>query len=108
MATYGTWGQLVGSTEEWVDDIAIDRAVNGGAKARAFFTAKKRRWTLRHVLTEAELGALQTFYDTYRTSANTFTWSGDGTSYTVIFDGAPSLTPTGSRMTEVQVRLVQQ
>jgi hypothetical protein len=108
VATYGTWGQLVGSTEEWVDDIVVDRAANGATKARAFFSAKKRRWTLKHLLTATEYGTLQTFYDTYRATANTFVWSGDGATYTVLFDGAPSVSHLGAMRSEVTVRLVQQ
>jgi hypothetical protein len=108
MASYGTWQQLAGSTEEWIDDIAIDRAANGATKARAFFTAKKRRFTLKHLMDATDRGALQTFYDSYRTAANTFTWSGDGASYTVLFESAPTISHLGSRWSEVTVRLVQQ
>jgi hypothetical protein len=108
VAAYGTWGQLVGSTEEWIDDIQIDRAANGATKARAFYSAKKRRWTLKHLLTASELSALQSFYDTYRVSANTFVWSGDGTTYNVLFESAPTFNRLGSKFTEAQVRLVQQ
>lgn len=108
MATYPSFGQLVGSTAEWVDDLQIDRAVNGSAKVRAFYTAKKRRFVLKHVLSKADVGTLQTFYDTNRLAANTLTWSADGVSYTVLFDGAPRVTPHGSVYSDVEVRLVEQ
>jgi hypothetical protein len=89
MAALVAYAQLIGSTEDGVDDLKIDRAVNGSVKARAFYTARKRKWKLKHLLTATELNALLTFYDTYRTTANTFTWTRDGASYTVLFDEPP-------------------
>ena len=108
MATYPSFGQLVGSTAEWVDDLQIDRAVNGSVKARAFYTAKKRRFVLQHLLNKADVGTLQTFYDTYRLVANTMTWAGDSVAYTVLFDGPPSVKPIGGPYSKVEVRLVEQ
>lgn len=108
MATYPSLAQLVGSTAEWVDDLQVDRAVNGSAKARAFYTAKKRRFILRHILTSTDVGTLQTFYDTNRLAANSLTWSGDGVAYTVLFDGPPKVKPMGGLYSEVEVRLVEQ
>jgi hypothetical protein len=114
VATYpSTYLQLVGSSEEGVDDIKIDRATNGAVKARAFFTARKRRFRLKHALNATDLNALLTFYDTYRTTANTFTWVRDGTSYTVLFEEPPqyeTLKPGGTTvgLFAVTVKLVQQ
>jgi hypothetical protein len=114
VATYpSTYLQLIGSTEESVDDIQIDRAANGTTKVRAFYTARKRKWTLKHVLTATDLNALLSFYDTNRTSANTFTWTRDATSYTVLFAEPPqyeTLKPgaTTVGLFSVTVRLVQQ
>jgi hypothetical protein len=114
MATYpSTYLQLVGSTEEGIDDLKVDRSVNGATKVRAFFTARKRRWKLKHLLTATDLNALLTFYDSYRTTANTFNWVRDGASYTVLFEGPPQyqvvkpgLTTVG--LFDVTVTLVQQ
>lgn len=108
MATYPSFGQLVGSTEEWVDDLQIDRAVSGGVKARAFYSVKKRRFRLKHYLSTTDIGTLQTFYDTYRLAANSFVWAADGQTYTVLFDGAPRVTPTGTTYFNVEVALVEQ
>jgi hypothetical protein len=114
MATYSSsYLQLLGSTEESVDDLTIDRAVSGAAKARAFYTARKRKFRLKHVLNATDLNALLSFYDTNRTNANTFTWVRDGSSYTVLFDGPPqyeTLKPGGTTvgLFSVTVNFVQQ
>jgi hypothetical protein len=114
MATYpSTYLQLKDSTEEGVDGLQLDRAVNGSVKARAFFTARKRKWRLKHVLNATDLNALLSFYDTNRTAANTFTWVRDGASYTVLFEGPPqyeTLKPGGTTvgLFAVTVNLVQQ
>lgn len=113
MATYGSFSQLITSTEEGIDDIKIDRAANGAVKARAFFSGRKRRWTLRHLLNATDLATLLSFYDSYRTTANTFTWVRDGTSYTVLFEGPPQYDvvkpgATTVGLFAVTVRLVQQ
>jgi hypothetical protein len=89
MATYGTFPQLISSTEEGIDDIKIDRATNGAVKARSFFAVRKRRWKLRHLLNATDLATLLSFYDSYRTAANTFVWVRDGSTYTVLFEGPP-------------------
>lgn len=114
MATYpSSYLQLKDSTEEGVDGIQLDRAVNGSVKGRAFFTARKRKWKLKHVLNATDLNALLSFYDTNRTAANTFTWVRDGASYTVLFEEPPQyevvkpgLTTVG--LFSVTVKLVQQ
>lgn len=85
MATYPAFPQLADSVEEWIDDIVVDRASNGGTKARSFFTTKKRRFVVRHILGATDASTLQTFYDTYKTAANSFYWEGDRQTYTVLF-----------------------
>lgn len=103
-----TFKQLVGSTEEWLDSVAIDRAVSGAAKARSFFTAKKRRFTLRHILTASQCSTLQTLYNANRKLRVTLTWSWDQANYVCFFEGPPKfkfITPT---LAETEVVLVEQ
>ena len=109
MAAYpSSLAQLVGSTEEWIDDVDVDRAVGGGTKVRSFFSAKKRRFTLKHVLTNALRDSMETFYDTNRALAVTLTWAGDGHTYTCLFEGGPRLDYIGGGLMRAEVRLVEQ
>ena len=112
MATLVAYSQLVGSTEEGVDGIQMDRAVNGTVKVRSFFSGRKRKWKLKHLLTGTELNALLSFYDTNRVAENTFTWTRDATAYTVFFDGPPQYTiekpgTAAASLFNVTVSLVQ-
>jgi hypothetical protein len=97
------------ATREWIDDVVIDRSVSGAGKARSFFTAKKSRFMLPHLLTLTEYGTLQTLYDANRNLRVTLTWIPDGLPYICFFDGPPSrptfVTPT---LVRVDVRLVEQ
>lgn len=108
MAAYPSFAQLMGSSEEILDDVQVDRAVNGSVKSRAFYSAKKRRFTLKHVLDNTDVNTLLSFYDSYRLSSNTFTWARDSTSYTVLFEAPPSVKALARGYNEVEVRLVQQ
>jgi len=107
MAAYPTFGQSKGSTEEWIDDIQIDRAADGTPRLRSFYTFKKKLFNLRHLLNAADVSTLQSFYDSYRLVLNTFTWQRDGLIYTVYFDGVPSIKSVGGGWHEVEVRLTQ-
>lgn len=91
-ATYPTLnGQLAESTETWLDDLKIDRAVDGTAKARAFFTGKKRAFMIKHELSYTDRDTLEAFYDANRTTPFYFTWDGDAVQRVCLFDGAPRL-----------------
>ena len=117
MAAYPSYPQLIDSREEWVDDLVADRSVSGGVKVRSMFTAKKRRFLLRHRLTKAQVytdylgtaaNALQTFYDTNRALTVTMTWTPDATVYTCLFAGAPRVTWFSPNIADVEVELLQQ
>jgi hypothetical protein len=109
MATYpAAYKQLIGSVEEWLDDVIVDRATGGTAKGRSFYTAKKRRFKVRHILAATDRAAFQTFYDTNRTLAVTFVWAGDGVTYTCLFEGAPKYQYLGAALTQIDVQLAEQ
>lgn len=116
MATYPTFDQLATSTERFVDDLTLDRATNGAVKARAFYSTRKREWTIKHLLTAAQLtgtGSLLEFYDANRLSANSFVWQRDDTAYTFLFDGPPQYEIArpgiaANRLYTVTVEMVQQ
>lgn len=78
------------SDEEVLDDLQVFRASNGKARVHAFFTAPKKRFSIVwDSLTATDKGTIQTFYAANRLLTFTFTWVGDGVTYTCIFSGAP-------------------
>lgn len=109
MASYPSFPQLLGSVETPRDDLTVDRAVNGTAKARAFYTARKRQFQVRHLLTKAERDTLLAFYDANRLVSCLFTWTGDTTPtvYTCLFERPPELRHASPSIIEAIVRLVQ-
>lgn len=95
MNTYPTFTYVpVQSSEEIIkDDLQIDRASNGAAKGRAFYTAPKLAFSVVHQgLTAEEKETLKTFYTDNRALPITFVWAGNGVTYTCIFAGPPKLT----------------
>ena len=107
MATYPSHGQVIRSSDPWMTGIQIDRAVNGSARGRTFYTAKKRRWTVTHVLNRTDAASFETFVDTYGSTVNTFTWAATGTTYNVLIAGVTSK-PIANGHTEFTVQLEQQ
>lgn len=109
MANYPTSSampQVLGSSEEWLDDLTVDQAVGGGARVRAMYPAKKRRFIVKHWCSAADRATLQTFYDTNRLLTFTFTWAVDAANYTVLFEVAPKFTNTNSPIqSDCEVRL---
>ena len=105
MAAYPSFAQLVGSVMEVLDDRAVDRAVGGDARARAFYDAIKRRFTLVHRLKIADVATLLSFYQSNRLVSVTLTWSFDGATYTVLFEGPPRITPASGGDADVLVVL---
>jgi hypothetical protein len=82
--------QLLGSSHEKVDDLRLDRAADGTAYGRAFYSSVRDRFTLRHVLTIAQRDALLSFYAAHRTVAIDLTFQADWTTYTgLLFEGPP-------------------
>jgi hypothetical protein len=55
-----------GTTIEFDDGLVIDRATNGLARARNFYTERKLRTTLVLIVDEANRDTLLTFYDNNR------------------------------------------
>jgi hypothetical protein len=107
MANYPSLTQTAESGEDWIDDNAIDRSVNGTAKGRIFFTTKKRGFSIRHVLTAAEKSTLASFYDTNRALYVTLTWAGDGAQYDCLFERPPQFRYLGAGLWDAEVRLLQ-
>jgi len=94
---YPSFDQMLKSTEQWIDDVAIDRSISLAARGRSFATAKKKGFTLIHQLTATQWATLETLYDANRILRVTLTWNRDGNSYVCFFNGPPKyvfLSPT--------------
>lgn len=108
MAAYPAFPQMVGGSDEaWVDDLTADRAVNGSVKVRAFYSEKKRVFTVAHVLTNTDLATLRTFYDANRLLPVDLTWVRDGQTYSCVFAGAPRISYIDRNLARVQVQLLE-
>lgn len=77
------------STVEWITSVAIDRAENLTAHARAAGTGKKGRFTLSHLLTFSQYASLLALYASNQLLRVTLTWN-DGNAYICFFNGAPT------------------
>ena len=104
MATYPAFAQLQGSSEEVVDDIKFERAVDGSGRGRVMYSAPKRRFTVKHRLEIDDKESLITFYDTNRGTIIDFVWAGDGLTYSCAFERAPRLNWIGAEA-EIEVVL---
>jgi hypothetical protein len=108
MADYPAFGQVIGTTPEYEDDIVVDRAVSGGAHGRAFYTGAKRAFTVVHMLNAADLATWEAFYAANRLLAVNFTWLKTNTAYTCLFAGPPKFDPGKPPLTQVSVKLREQ
>lgn len=108
MAAYPSFPQLIGSTREAIDDLVLDRSVAGGAKSRAFYATKKNRFKIRHLLSATDAATLEAFYDTNRLLTVTLAWGGNGSSYTVLFEGPLRPESLGGGLTRYDVMLSEQ
>lgn len=105
--SYPNFG-IIDTAKEMVDtDLQIDRATNGAARGRMFYTSPKRTFDFEHMLTTAERATLDAFYSSNMTASFTFTWPLDGVSYTCIFGAAPVASPVTPGMVRMTVKLVQ-
>lgn len=111
MATYPASLQVsLGSQEEWIDDQVADRSISGATKVRAFFSSKKRAFTIVHQnLSAAQISTLESFYDTNRLLVIQFTWVADGNTYNCLFAGPPKISYAKmGQYADVTVKLYQQ
>lgn len=104
MADYPAFPQLIGSNDDWVDDLVTDVAVNGRPMSRAFFDSKKKVFKLLHLLDAADVDTFEAFYDANRLLQFTFQWMCNGPTYNVMFDSVPKI-QRGNPATRVEVSL---
>jgi hypothetical protein len=78
-------------------DNRIDRSVNGTGRARSFYTeAKGSIAVYLPALTQAEVDQLMAFFNTYMAEPFGIPWGCPEVLYSVIFVGAPQVTPLGA------------
>ena len=108
MAAYPAFTQLLTSADAWQDDLKVDRAVDGTAKARAFYPGRKHQFSVRHTLVAADLATFLAFYDANRALEVDFTWAADGNVYSCLFAGnGVKLSYPSPSLTNVEVTLVE-
>lgn len=85
-----SYNPSLSSDEETLDDVQVDRASNGAARARAFYTGPKKKFSIVFEdLSAGDKATVHAFYLAHRLLTFTFTWAADGVTYTCIFSVAP-------------------
>lgn len=93
---------------DYQSDRQIDRATNGAAKGRVFYTAAKREFAFTHPgLSAAEVATFVAFFSANLDTAFDFYWPGDGVTYTCLFAREPAMKMLGSGLTEISVQLAE-
>lgn len=107
MAIYPVLPTRTGADPVPVNGIEIDRAEDGTAYGRSFYTGDKMRFEIEHPgLTATQKTTLETFYADNRLLEIDYESPVDGQTYTCLFTGRPlfSLMP-GKRFWTATVRL---
>lgn len=81
--------QEIGSSDDGIDDLALDRAANGDLHGRAMYPAKKQTFDVHTYMTAAERATLDAFYDANRTDPFNFTYKATNVTVLGLFDGMP-------------------
>jgi hypothetical protein len=91
MATYPDLPTARGSDPEPVNQIDIDRAEDGTARGRSFYSADRVRITVVHpLLTAAQKTTLAAFYSSNRLVAFTYLSPSDSVSRSMLFAKPPA------------------
>lgn len=108
MAAYPTFTQHVSTQPRRIDDVQIDRAGNGSARARAFYGATKYEFDVIHAaLTAAQRATLDSFYTANRLLAVDFASDYTGATHSCLMAGAPEFTPLGANLYRAHIKLVE-
>jgi len=109
VANYPAFPQRLGSVRETLDDLRLERAIDGTGYGRALFAATKSRFTVLHVLTYANLATLEAFYQAQRNVQFDIVWQGEGdVTYTgLLFEEPVRKTELGAGWVAVESRIAQ-
>lgn len=105
MASYPAFPMWKGSRFDPVDDLTVDVAVGGSAKARRFYSGVKHRGVIKHQLSNADAATLEAFYATNAKLPITFTWR--GVDYSCLFQGPPKPGDWDGAWCDYEVYLVE-
>jgi len=108
MAAYPTL-PTAPSPQKLEDGREIDRASNGSARGRVFFSSTKRTISVKHpMLTDADVAIHDGHYSTHRNVSFSYTDPLSGVSRTVIYGPAlPVQTPVTYNRRDVEFELVE-
>jgi hypothetical protein len=96
------------SALDYIDDLRMDRAIDGTGRARAFFTQPKQVWRVIHpYLTEAERATLWQFYLTNRRLPIQFQPLKDSPPISAIIVGPPTIRLAGYRVYSAELDVAQ-
>lgn len=108
MAAYPTLPTEYGLTQNTDSGRQINRASNGAARGRVFFTAAKSTFKIKHkALTTAQLASFTGHYAAHLDDSFSYTNPHDSASYTVIYASEPTYTPEKGTRTTVDVELTE-
>lgn len=82
---YPSFAQIEGTAHRFADDRSVVRDTGGAARVAAFYDSARRTFTVKHLLTGADLATLEAFYAANRVTSFSFTYSLDGATYTCVF-----------------------
>jgi hypothetical protein len=91
MATYPNLPiDVEGSEQVPIDAIDVDEWPNGNARGRSYVTVGRYRWTLKHIVAEADRATIKAFYDSNRLRVDvSYVSSFDGATYNNILITSP-------------------
>ena len=104
---YPSYAQDVGSTVSFEDGRVGYRSESGKMMASTLYADVERTFSVKHTLSDDDVGALKDFYKANLVTEFDFTWALDGATYSVVFGpGGLRITP-GSVWHSVVVDLRQ-
>jgi len=108
MATFPTFSQHVTTASKLLDDVRIDRAANGTARARVFYAAAKYEFdVVQAALTPAQRATLEAFYAANRLLTVDFVSDFTGATHTCFMEGPPEFMPLGANLYRARTKLVE-
>lgn len=106
MPTYPNYPQTSDTKVQLQRALVADEATNGRFRARVLGSVKARI-TAVHMLTRADLAALDAFYAANATAELDFVLRESGAAYTVVFSDVPQRELAAARMYRVTVSLAE-
>jgi hypothetical protein len=108
VATYPAIPIEYGASEAMETDRQMERASNGTARGRVFFTSAKRRFSISHKhVKAADLATYKAFHAANIAVAFDFVYPADTVTYSCLFAKDPVYTPSIPGRTTISVELIE-